>query len=195
MFTDPSMADWAKVASKNNGLSVQWTEDKDEANEWALKFLRDTLVIATGSIPVIGPILSIGTALTFQMLIDPDEFMDELAEQLPTFRLLEGMMFEMKKLTSETRKNMVIKLDVASSIQINATNTNSSDLVQKDPAQEQKADSEQSQDDSNEEYSTVPPFNAISKAEYDATIFKRIRGQIADKFLQVLIHPRLWPRK
>lgn len=179
-----------KGGVKKNGLSVQWTEDNDEANKWALKFLKDTLAMATRCISVIDPILSIGTALTFQMLVDPDEFIDELPEQLPTFRLLEGMMYELKRLAAETRKTWPSSWKSHTRFKQTQRRPTAATWCRKDPTQAQEADSEKSGDDSNESYSTVPSFKAISKAEFDATDFQRIRVQV----VQALIKPRLWPR-
>ena len=58
---------------------------------WLLNYIKNALVIVSGLVPVVGPILSMGAALGMEAIINPDEFMDELREQIPAVELTQGI--------------------------------------------------------------------------------------------------------
>lgn len=79
--------DWTKVAQANFGLSVQWKPPNPTSTPWYLNFLKNITTIAIGFVPVIGPLLAVETALLWTAVVDPDNFLQELRNQIPVLEL------------------------------------------------------------------------------------------------------------
>ncbi|EFR04463.1 hypothetical protein MGYG_07471 [Nannizzia gypsea CBS 118893] len=183
-FTASAMADWATVASKNHGVSVKWAEG-DHSPHWLLSFLKNTLVVCAGLVPGIGPLLSMGSALLMEALINPDGMLEEFKEQLPGL----GEMFdEIFDLSKECRKGMAVKMDIASPTQAVTVDTNSDDAVLKTPVQADEPEQEEKK--STATYVNIPSYTALSKAEYDATVGRQLREALGRKLGGLAVEDR-----
>ncbi|KAJ5556964.1 hypothetical protein N7494_000879 [Penicillium frequentans] len=185
-FTKQSMADWTKIASANHGLSVKWTVG-DHKPHWLLNYLKNTLVIVSGLVPVVGPILAMGAALGMEALINPDEFMDELREQIPSVELAEGIIAEFKKLAGESKDNMnvkIAKIDQPSSTPaISFESSKDTDKASKQPVKKGEIDEATPEELAASTVSEEPSYKALSEAEYKATVQKYVRNAFIEKVM------------
>lgn len=81
-YSDDADFDWAKVASANYGLAIQW-KPAIKKQDWLENFLKNSLTIAVGFIPGIGPIAAIAFPLAWTAIADPDSFVDTLRNMCP----------------------------------------------------------------------------------------------------------------
>ncbi|PWY67076.1 hypothetical protein BO94DRAFT_434434, partial [Aspergillus sclerotioniger CBS 115572] len=81
MFSDSADLSWTAVASANYGLTIQWKPP--EATTWLAGFLKNTLTIAVGFIPVVGPLAAVAFPLTWTAIVDPGRFEGTLRELIP----------------------------------------------------------------------------------------------------------------
>jgi hypothetical protein len=184
-FKDPSMADWAKVAGENHGLSIEWTEGNYQT-PWFLSYLKNALVFAVGYIPIIGPFVAIGTAIAMEAIINPDGLMDEIREQIPSVELTEGLIDEFKKVAGLGEyaaeivdKNAKATPDKKQSITIETTKD---DKVSKKPVEGSQAVSEEAKKESDDKVVDVPAYKALSQAEFDATVKQMAYGVVKQNF-------------
>ncbi|KAF3026760.1 hypothetical protein E8E14_014836 [Neopestalotiopsis sp. 37M] len=81
-YSDDADFDWAKVASANYGLAIQW-KPSIKKQDWMENFLKNSLTVAVGFIPGIGPIAAIAFPLAWTAIADPDNFVDTLRNVCP----------------------------------------------------------------------------------------------------------------
>ncbi|KAJ5357482.1 hypothetical protein N7541_004640 [Penicillium brevicompactum] len=191
-FTKGSMADWTTIASANHGLSVKWTEG-DHKTHWLLNYIKNSLVILSGIVPIVGPILSMGAALGMEAIINPDGFMDELREQIPFVELSEGMIAEFKKLAGESKDNMtakISKIDQPSSTPaISFESSKDSDKASQQPVKKGEPDETTPAELAASTVSEVHSYQALSEAEYKSTVQKHVRDAFTEK---VMGFSRFW---
>ncbi|KAF1814000.1 hypothetical protein P152DRAFT_372319, partial [Eremomyces bilateralis CBS 781.70] len=82
-LTSGSMVDWKNVASKNQGLTIEWGKCNSKG-PWFVTWFKDSMTFAIGWIPLIGPFLSIGWVVAFTAIQDPDGLMDQLRASIPS---------------------------------------------------------------------------------------------------------------
>jgi hypothetical protein len=215
-FKDPSMADWAKVAGENHGLTIEWGKGNYKS-PWFLSYLKNALVFAVGYVPIIGPFIAIGTAIAMEAIINPDELMDEVREQIPSVELTEGLIHEFKKITGlgqdavdNDKKSAAKTADTKKSITIE---TAKNDEVSTKAVEGSQPVSEEVKKESDDKVVDVPAYKALSQAEVDATVKqmaytvvkqnfgtkiyrgfveskpKNVAKEEIDKFLKVLVKP------
>ncbi|KAJ5803269.1 uncharacterized protein N7503_005719 [Penicillium pulvis] len=180
-----------KVASANHGLSVKWTVGNHKPH-WLLNYLKNALVIVSGLVPVVGPILAMGAALGMEAIINPDEFMDELREQIPSVELAEGIIAEFKKLAGESKDNMnvkIAKIDQPSSTPaISFESSNDTDKASKQPVEKGVPDEATPAELAASTVSEVPSYKALSEAEYQTTVQKYVRNAFTEKVMGFSYH-------
>ncbi|KAJ5334805.1 hypothetical protein N7452_007208 [Penicillium brevicompactum] len=190
-FTSHSMADWTTIASANHGLSVKWTEG-DHKPHWLLNYIKNTLVIVSGLVPVVGPILSMGAALGMEAIINPDEFMDELREQIPSVELAQGIIAEFKKLAGESKDNMTVKIakidQPSSTPAVSFESSKDSDKASQQPVKKGEPDQTTPAEIAASTAREVYSYQALSEAEYKATVQKCVRNAFIEKVMGFSIH-------
>lgn len=168
------MADWAKVAGENHGLTIELGKG-DYKSPWFLSSLKNALVFAVGYILIVGPFIAIGTAIAMEAIINPDELMDEVREQIPSVELTEGLIHEFKKITGlghdavddVDKRSTTDSADAKHSIAIKQAKD---DEVSTKPADGSKLVLEEVKKESDDKVIDVPAYKALSQAEFDATV-------------------------
>jgi hypothetical protein len=188
-FKDPSMADWAKVAGENHGLTIEWGKG-DYKTPWFLSYLKNALVYAVGYLPIYGPFIAIGTAIAMEAIINPDGLMDEIREQIPSVELTEGLIEEFKKVTGlgqdavdNDKKSTSNTADAKQSITIE---TAKDDEVSKTAVEGSQAVSEEVKKESDDKVVDVPAYKALSKDEFDETIKQMAYRVVKQKFAETI---------
>ncbi|KAF7594180.1 hypothetical protein BBP40_010029 [Aspergillus hancockii] len=102
-FKDNTDFDWAKVASANYSLSIQWTP-APKKQDWLENFVKNSLTIAVGFIPGIGPIAAIAFPLVWTAIADPDSFIDTWRNLCPGVDLQLKLLEAIKDSAKETRE-------------------------------------------------------------------------------------------
>ncbi|KAE8370897.1 hypothetical protein BDV27DRAFT_789 [Aspergillus caelatus] len=102
-FDDGTDFDWAKVAGANFGLSIQW-KPAPKKQDWLENFLKNSLTIAVGFIPGIGPIAAIAFPLIWTAIADPDSFVDTWRNLCPGVDLQLKLLEAIKDSAKETRE-------------------------------------------------------------------------------------------
>lgn len=77
--------DFTQIVEADFGLQVQWKPH--QGGSWFENFLKNVGTMALGFVPVVGPILSVSFALGWTALTDPESFIKELRNQIPTVDL------------------------------------------------------------------------------------------------------------
>ncbi|PYI00743.1 hypothetical protein BO78DRAFT_269567, partial [Aspergillus sclerotiicarbonarius CBS 121057] len=81
VFSDSADLAWTTVASANYGLAIQWKPP--QATTWLADFIKNSLTVAVGFIPVIGPLAAVCFPLTWTAIADPARFEGTLRELIP----------------------------------------------------------------------------------------------------------------
>ncbi|GAB1198409.1 hypothetical protein APSETT444_007728 [Aspergillus pseudonomiae] len=102
-FNDDTDFDWAQVARANFGLSIQW-KPAPQKQDWLENFLKNSLTIAVGFIPGIGPIAAIAFPLIWTAIADPDSFVDTWRNLCPGVDLQLKLLEAIKDSAKETRE-------------------------------------------------------------------------------------------
>ena len=102
-FNDGTDFDWAKVAGANFGLSIQW-KPAPKKQDWLENFLKNSLTIAVGFIPGVGPIAAIAFPLIWTAIADPDSFVDTWRNLCPGVDLQLKLLEAIKDSAKETQK-------------------------------------------------------------------------------------------
>lgn len=100
-FSDGADLDWTAIVSANLGLTVQWAPPGPSA--WLVDFIKNSVTIAVGFIPVIGPIAAVAFPLAFTAITEPAKFESTLRSTLPQFDLAKHIEHQLKKTTSDQR--------------------------------------------------------------------------------------------
>ncbi|KAI9043687.1 uncharacterized protein KD926_003037 [Aspergillus affinis] len=90
---------WTTVASANYGLSIQWKPPTPTI--WLADFIRNSLTVAVGFIPVIGPLAAVCFPLTWTAIADPSNFEHTLRELAPVVDLAMQVAAEVQKSAQE----------------------------------------------------------------------------------------------
>lgn len=80
-FSDGADIDWTTIVNANFGLTVQWAPPNPSA--WLVGFIKNSVTIALGFIPFIGPIAAVAFPLAFTAITDPASFEATLRSTLP----------------------------------------------------------------------------------------------------------------
>ncbi|KAE8353395.1 hypothetical protein BDV28DRAFT_164978 [Aspergillus coremiiformis] len=102
-YNDSTDFDWAKVASANFGLSIQW-KPAPEKKDWLENFVKNSLTIAVGFIPGIGPLAAIAFPLVWTAIADPDSFIDTWRNLCPGVDLQLKLLEAIKDSAKQTRE-------------------------------------------------------------------------------------------
>ncbi|RAQ52963.1 hypothetical protein AFGD_001413 [Aspergillus flavus] len=102
-YNDGTDFDWAKVAGANFGLSIQW-KPAPQKQDWLENFLKNSLTIAVGFIPGVGPIAAIAFPLIWTAIADPDSFVDTWRNLCPGVDLQLKLLEAIKDSAKETRE-------------------------------------------------------------------------------------------
>jgi hypothetical protein len=105
------MADWAVVMGANQGLSIEWKKG-DYKGHWFVNYFKNAMAFAIGYLPIAGPFLAIGWSVAYTAIAQPDEFLDELREQIPSVELIEGFVTEIKKMAQDSEGVLKDGIDV-----------------------------------------------------------------------------------
>jgi hypothetical protein len=103
-FEDRYDKSWLDVAKGNFGLDLTWRPA--EKTTWMESFIRNTLTVAIGFVPGIGPLLQVAFTVGWTLLSeeDPGAAFAMLKELCPGLDLAEHVVQELTKASSETRK-------------------------------------------------------------------------------------------
>ena len=95
---------WTAVAGGNFGLDLTWRPP--EKTTWIENFIRNTLTIAIGFVPVAGPFLQVAFSVGWTLLSteDPQEAFELLKNLCPGIDLAENIAKEIIKSSNETKK-------------------------------------------------------------------------------------------
>ncbi|PLB53834.1 hypothetical protein P170DRAFT_504745 [Aspergillus steynii IBT 23096] len=99
VFSDSADLCWTTVAKANYGLSIQW--QPPEPTTWLADFLRNSLTIAVGFIPVVGPIAAVAFPLAWTAVADPEAFEKTMRELIPIADLAAKVVEEINKSAKE----------------------------------------------------------------------------------------------
>ncbi|KAJ5646933.1 hypothetical protein N7490_003305 [Penicillium lividum] len=105
------IADWAVVMGANQGLSIEWKK-RDYKGHWFVSYFKNAIYFAIGYVPLAGPFLAIGWNVAYTALVQPDEFLEELREQIPSVELIEGFVSEIKKMAQDSEELLQDGIDV-----------------------------------------------------------------------------------
>jgi len=93
--------DWTKVNKANTGLDLMW--NPPQKSTWIENFMKNTLTIAIGFVPGIGPILAVAFPLAWTALTDPDSFVSTLKDLCPGIDLADHVVQEILKSAREAK--------------------------------------------------------------------------------------------
>ncbi|KAL8671355.1 MAG: hypothetical protein Q9168_004137 [Polycauliona sp. 1 TL-2023] len=102
-YSDGPDISWLTVAKGNYGLDLTW--QPPQKSTWQESFIKNTLTVATGFIPGVGPIVQIMFSVGWTLISqeDPQAAFAVLKELAPGFDLGEKIITEIKKAAKETR--------------------------------------------------------------------------------------------
>ncbi|KAH6656061.1 hypothetical protein BKA67DRAFT_690750 [Truncatella angustata] len=83
-FSDGADLDWARVAAANYSLAVQW-RPTPKKQDWLNNFLKNSLTIAAGFIPGIGPLAAIAFPVAWTAISDSDSSVDTTRNIMPGY--------------------------------------------------------------------------------------------------------------
>ena len=103
-YNDGPDKKWTDVAKGNYGLDLTWKPA--EKSTWIENFIRNTLTIAVGFIPVVGPIVQILFSVGWELISqdDPQGAYDLLKELCPGIDLTDKVISDMIQTAKETQK-------------------------------------------------------------------------------------------
>ncbi|KAJ5759477.1 hypothetical protein N7520_006633 [Penicillium odoratum] len=110
-LSDQCMADWAVVMGANQGLSIEWKKG-DFKGHWFISYFKNAMSFAIGYLPLAGPFLAIGWNVAYTAIAQPDEFLEQLREQIPSVELIEGFVSEIKKMAQDGEEVLQDGIDV-----------------------------------------------------------------------------------
>lgn len=90
------MANRTKVAGENQSLTIEWGKSNYK-DPWFIAIFKNAMTFAFGWVPSIGPFLAAGWAIAFTAIQDPDNLMDTIRSAIPSVRLTQGSIEELKK--------------------------------------------------------------------------------------------------
>lgn len=100
-FSDSADIDWTAIVKSNFGLTVQWAPPNPSA--WLVDFIKNSLTIAVGFVPIIGPIAAVAFPLAFTAITDPASFEATLRSTLPQVELAKHIEYQLQKSTRDQR--------------------------------------------------------------------------------------------
>jgi hypothetical protein len=71
---------------------------------WLERFFKNALEFAVGFVPIVGPLLSIVTSLSWTAISDPDQFPDAISMWVPSAKVGLDWMEEMRQSANEMRR-------------------------------------------------------------------------------------------
>ncbi|KAL4962723.1 uncharacterized protein BDV14DRAFT_210367 [Aspergillus stella-maris] len=90
---------WTAIASANYGLAIQWKPPQQTT--WFTDFIKNTLTIAVGFIPIVGPLAAVYFPLAWTAIADTGAFEATLRELIPVADLAMKVAEEVKKGTED----------------------------------------------------------------------------------------------
>ncbi|KAJ5727754.1 hypothetical protein N7493_005574 [Penicillium malachiteum] len=100
-FSNSADISWTTIVNANFGLTVQWAPPSPSA--WLMDFIKNSVTIALGFIPVIGPIAAVAFPLAFTAIADPANFHSTLRGVLPQAELIEHIIYQITKSTNDQK--------------------------------------------------------------------------------------------
>ncbi|KAJ5717093.1 hypothetical protein N7488_002739 [Penicillium malachiteum] len=100
-FSDSADISWTTIVNANFGLTVQWAPPSPSV--WLMDFIKNSVTIALGFIPVIGPIAAVAFPLAFTAIADPANFHSTLRGVLPQTKLIEHIIYQVTKSTNDQK--------------------------------------------------------------------------------------------
>ncbi|KAE8136538.1 hypothetical protein BDV38DRAFT_283753 [Aspergillus pseudotamarii] len=100
-FSSSADLSWTTVAGANYGLSLQWKPP--QATMWLADFIKNSLTVAIGFIPVIGPLAAVCFPLAWTAIADPASFENTLRSLIPIADLAFYVSEEIKKSAKEQK--------------------------------------------------------------------------------------------
>lgn len=102
-YKDGADKPWTKIAGGNYGLDLMWKPC--EKSTWAENYIRNTLTIAVGFIPVVGPIVQVFFSVGWELLSqdDPQGAYEVLKNLCPGIDLGDKLINELLRTAKETR--------------------------------------------------------------------------------------------
>ncbi|PYI00109.1 hypothetical protein BO71DRAFT_404826 [Aspergillus ellipticus CBS 707.79] len=97
--SDAADISWTTVASANYGLSIQWRPP--QPTTWLADFIKNSMTVAVGFLPVIGPIAAVCFPLAWTAIADPGSFDSTLKELIPVADLAMRIAEEIQKSAEE----------------------------------------------------------------------------------------------
>ncbi|KAK1140113.1 hypothetical protein N8T08_010869 [Aspergillus melleus] len=101
-FTDGPDLSWTIFASANYGLSIQRTPPTPTT--WLADFIKNSLTVAVGFIPVVGPLAAVCFPLTWTAIVDPGNFEHTLRALVPIADLAMQVAAEIQKSAQKQEK-------------------------------------------------------------------------------------------
>ncbi|PWY90987.1 hypothetical protein BO70DRAFT_410606 [Aspergillus heteromorphus CBS 117.55] len=101
-FSDSADLSWTTVAGANYGLAIQWKPP--QATTWLVGFIQNSLTIAVGFIPVIGPLAAVCFPLAWTAVTNPENFESTLKWVIPVADLAMHVSEEVRKSAKEQEK-------------------------------------------------------------------------------------------
>ncbi|CAI7590405.1 unnamed protein product [Penicillium bialowiezense] len=100
-FSDGADLSWTAIVNANFGLTVQWAPPDPSA--WLVDFIKNSVTIAAGFIPIIGPIAAVAFPLAFTAITDPASFEATLRSTIPQVDLAKHIEHQLQKSTQDQR--------------------------------------------------------------------------------------------
>ncbi|KAJ5318850.1 uncharacterized protein N7506_011554 [Penicillium brevicompactum] len=91
-FSDGADIDWTTIVNANFGLTVQWAPP-----------IRNSVTIAAGFMPIVGPIAAVAFPLVFTAITDPASFEATLRSTIPQLDLAKHIEYQLQKSTQDQR--------------------------------------------------------------------------------------------
>lgn len=99
MFSDFADLSWTTIASANYGLTIQWKPP--QATSWLANFIKNTISIAVGFVPFIGPLAAVAFPLAWTAIADPESFEGTLRAMVPAADIAMHIRDEIQKSSKE----------------------------------------------------------------------------------------------
>ncbi|PYI35244.1 hypothetical protein BP00DRAFT_412198 [Aspergillus indologenus CBS 114.80] len=97
--SDGTDLSWATVASANYGLSIQWKPP--QPTTWLADFIKNSLTVAVGFVPLVGPVAAVCFPLAWTALADPGGFDGTLKALIPVADLAMKVAEDMQRSVEE----------------------------------------------------------------------------------------------
>ncbi|KAJ6013708.1 hypothetical protein N7540_008299 [Penicillium herquei] len=92
---------WTTIVNANFGLTVQWAPPNPSA--WLMDFIKNSVTIALGFVPAIGPIAAVAFPLAFTAIADPANFHSTLRSVLLQAELIDHIIHQVTKSTNDQK--------------------------------------------------------------------------------------------